>query len=505
MKAILVLMDSLNREYLSAYNPDTPVLSPNITRFAGESHVFDNYYVGSAPCIPARRDLLTGRLNFLERGWGPVEAFDLSINKLMKEHKVYSHIVTDHCHYMDRGGENYLQEYNTWDYIRGQEYDPWVSKVTQPEEFEHLGTVFTQYELNRTKFVREEDYPTPRTFSAACRWLEENKDEDDFFLQVEVFDPHEPFDTPQEFVDLYNDTYTGPRFDCSSYHEVTEPADAIEHLKKKYSACITMTDKWFGKLLDTLKQLDLYDDTMIILTTDHGHLLGEHGFTGKNYMHAYNRLTNIPLMIRLPGTRNSGRHDGNLAQLIDISATLLDYFNIEQPEIMQGSSLLPLIAEEEPASRKEIIYGWFGGTVNVFDGRHAYFRAPEREDNMPLYHYCSMPTTLLKFLGPEVADEIEMGRFLKYTNFPVYKIPGYFPIGGHFKSTKFIRESLLFDCHSDYFQEHPVDDPELEQEMIQKLIRMMIWAQAPKEQYERLGLTREFEQYRSSLIPEISD
>lgn len=535
-------MDSLNREYLEAYNSETHVKSPNITQFSSEAHVFNNYYIGSAPCVPARRDLLTGRMNFLERGWGPIEAYDKTINQCLKEHNIFSHIVTDHCHYMDRGGENYLQEYNTWDYIRGQEYDPWVSKVTPPPIDEHLGTIFTQYELNRTKFVKEEDYPTPRTFEAACKWLEENKDEDDFLLQVEVFDPHEPFDTPQKFVDLYDDHYDGPRYDCSSYHEVDEPEEAIKHLQKKYSASVTMTDKWFGKFIDKVKDLGIYDDTMIILLTDHGHLLGEHGFTGKNYMHAYNRLTNIPLIVRMPGTDNSGGRHNDLAQLIDVSATLLDYFHVDKPKTMQGESLLPILKskgklshkaddaeskhelqvgsnkENEITSKgtkldgnnenhkdinkvadslnseKEIIYGWFGGTVNIFDGKYSYFRAPTREDNYPIYHYCSMPTTLLKFLGDDVADEIEMGRFLPYTNYPVYKIPGYFPIGGHFKSTKYIRESLLFDCENDYFQQNPIDDHELEKKMIKKLIKKMIWADAPVEQFERLGLEEEYKQ-----------
>ena len=495
MKAILVMMDSLNREYLETYNEDTHVKSPNLLQFSKESRVFTNHYIGSAPCMPARRDLLTGRLNFLERGWGPVEAYDTTINSLMKKNNIYSHIVSDHCHYMDRGGENYLQEYNTWDYIRGQEYDPWVSQVTQPVKEDHYGVIFTQYELNRTAFKTEEDYPTPRTFNAACEWLEKNKDEDDFFLQVEVFDPHEPFDTPQKYLDMYDDHYDGLRFDCSTYDAVTEPADAIEHLQKRYSASVTMTDAWFGKFIDKVKELGLYDDTMIIVTTDHGHLLGEHGFTGKNYMHGYNRLTNIPSMIRFPGIDNSGQREDCLSQLIDLSVTLLDYFNIEKTETMQGESLIPVLTGETDTAREEILYGWFGGTINVYDGKYTYFRAPKREDNMPLYHYCSTPTTLLKFLGPDVADEIEMGRYLPYTNFPVYKIPGYFPIGGHFKSTKYIRDTLLFDRDSDYFQEKPIKDEEIEKSMASKMVKLMLEADSPEEQFVRVGLEEELAAY----------
>jgi arylsulfatase A-like enzyme len=487
MKAILVLMDSLNRNYLEAYNGNTWVKTPNLTRFSRQSNVFDGHYICSAPCMPARRDLLTGRPNFLERSWGPVEAYDITMTQCMREAGIYSHIVTDHCHYMDRGGENYLQEYNTWDYQRGQEYDPWISKVTPPAPCKHYGVVFPQYELNRTAFRKEEDYPTPKTFEAACKWLEKNKDEDNFFLQVEVFDPHEPFDTPQSYLDMYHDTYTGIRFDCSTYEKVTEPPEAIAHLQKKYGACMTMTDHWFGTFISKLQELGLYDDTLIIVTSDHGHLLGEHGFTGKNYMHGYNQLSNIPMMIRLPGTACNGKRFSNLSQAIDIPATFLDYFNVAKPSTMLGSSLLPLLRGETDTTKDAIIYGWFGGPVNVTDGHYTYFRAAEREDNRPLFNYCSTPTTLLHFMGNNCQDEIEMGHFLGYSDFPVYKIPAYFPLG-HFKSNKYVRDSLLFDIINDYGQTQPLHDPAIEKDMTSKLLKLMAWADAPSEQYVRLGL-----------------
>ena len=85
--------------------------------------------VGSAPCMPARRDILTGRLNFLERSWGPIEPFDITLPKVLAEKNVFSHIVTDHPHYFRLGGEDYVQQFSTWDFYRGQEGDPWISKI----------------------------------------------------------------------------------------------------------------------------------------------------------------------------------------------------------------------------------------------------------------------------------------------------------------------------------------------------------------------------------------
>lgn len=489
MKAILVLMDSLNKQYLEAYNPNTYVKTPNISAFAQDSCTFDNHFLSSAPCMPARRDFLTGRYSFLERCWGPIEAYDRTMTQEFRKKGIYSHIVTDHCHYMDRGGENYLQEYSTWDYIRGQEYDPWVSRVTQMPPFEHYGHVFPQYELNRTKFIEETDYPTPRTFEAACKWLDENKDEDNYFLQVEVFDPHEPFDTPKKYKDLYPDDYTGPRFNCSTYEAVTEPANAIEHLQHRYAACMTMTDAWFGTLINKLKSLGLYEDTLIILTTDHGHLLGEHGFTGKNFTHGFNQLSNIPFMMRYPGGLHKGERFHDLTQMIDLPTTLLEYFGCEIPETMLGTSILPVITEQKSVMRETVLFGWFGGPINICDGQYTYFRAAVKEDNTPLFNYLSIPTTLLKFMALKDRESIEMGRFLPYTNFPVYKIPAPFPIG-HFKSSKYVRESLVFDYVNDPDQINPIKDQEIEDKMVKKLLDLMIWAGAPDEQYVRLGLEK---------------
>ena len=85
MKTILILMDTLQRKMIHAYNPGSEAITPNIDRLAARSVVFDQHYIGSAPCMPARRDILTGRLNFLERNWGPVEPFDITFPALLRQ------------------------------------------------------------------------------------------------------------------------------------------------------------------------------------------------------------------------------------------------------------------------------------------------------------------------------------------------------------------------------------------------------------------------------------
>ena len=100
MKTIVILADSINRRYLPAYGNDF-VKTPNLDRLQKQSCVFDNHWTGSTPCMPARRDMFTGRINFLERCWGPIEPYDTTLPQLLREQGVRSHIYTDHYHYRD--------------------------------------------------------------------------------------------------------------------------------------------------------------------------------------------------------------------------------------------------------------------------------------------------------------------------------------------------------------------------------------------------------------------
>ena len=487
MKTILVLMDTLNRRYLKTYNERAKGITPNINAFSKDCIIYDNHFIGSAPCMPARRDIFTGRMQFLERGWGGVEPFDITLPSVLRENGVFTHITTDHTHYFEIGGENYCYLFNTWDYHRGQEFDTWISRVNQPSvDPESYGKKSSQYLLNRTKFTKESEYPSPRTFRSACSWVEQNKGADDFFLMVESFDPHEPFDCPEKYHQMYNDNYVGREFCWPTYAEVTEPAEAVEHLEKCYLGTLSMADYWFGRLLETLKKNNMYEDTLIIFTTDHGHMLGEHGFTGKNIMHAYNEMAHIPLMIHFPGAKESGKRVKALTQNIDLMPTILQHHGCKIPERVKGMSLRD-IAEDREKPREQVIYGWFGRAVNVYDGRYTYFRAPENRENSPLYQYCAIPSTCWRYFDERYAQAMEMGRFLPYTHYPVYKIPALFP-EDYSGNIEYVMTSMLFDLQNDYEQLNRLEDAEKEADMCKKLEAGMREAQAPEEQYVRLGL-----------------
>lgn len=106
MRAIILLFDSLNKRYLPPYG-DALTKAPNFQRLAAHAATFENSYVGSMPCMPARRELHTGRCNFLHREWGPLEPFDDSMPELLKKAGIYTHLISDHLHYWEDGGGNY--------------------------------------------------------------------------------------------------------------------------------------------------------------------------------------------------------------------------------------------------------------------------------------------------------------------------------------------------------------------------------------------------------------
>src|SRR5205085_632712 len=172
MKAIMVMFDSLNRHMLPPYGCNW-THAPNFRRLAERTVTFSSSYVCSMPCMPARRDLHTGRPNFLHRAWGPLEPFDDSVPEILKQAGVYTHLASDHYHYWEDGGATYHNRYSSWEFFRGQEGDPWVGQVQDPAlpanalgRHSKLDPYSRQDLVNREAMRREADQPQPQTFAA---------------------------------------------------------------------------------------------------------------------------------------------------------------------------------------------------------------------------------------------------------------------------------------------------------------------------------------------------
>lgn len=494
MRAIMVMFDSLNRHMLPPYGSDE-IIAPNFRRLAERTVTFDNFYAGSMPCMPARREIHTGRYNFLHRSWGPLEPFDDSMPEMLGRKGVHTHLASDHPHYWEDGGATYHPRYSTWEFFRGQEGDPWkgvVSETASPGGFK--GAIQRQDAINRGYLRREAEHPQTLTFDAGLHFMEANQDADKWFLQIECFDPHEPFFTYDEYKKLYPHTYEGREFDWPPYAKVTETEDEVEHARAEYKALVSMCDRSLGRVLDAMDEYDMWDDTLLIVNTDHGFLLGEHGWWAKSVQPWFNELVHLPAFAWDPRTADAGVHNDALVQTIDIAPTLLDFFDVERTPDMLGSPISVTGAGEQP-KRDGALFGIHGGHVNVTDGRYVYMRACATPANEPLEEFTLMPTHMRGRFDPVEFDGMELTEPFSFTK-------GVRPLRltGRAQVNPYVFGTLLFDIEKDPEQEHPLDDADTELRMLRLLAQLLKENDAPTSQFERLGIPRDAEPSAEHLL-----
>lgn len=500
MKTVFILFDSLNREALSCYNPKA-LDTPNFDRLASRGVVFDKHYVGSLPCMPARRDLLTGKLNFLHRSWGPVEPFDDCFPSHLRARGVYTHLVSDHYHYWEEGGCGYHNQFSSAEFVRGQERDLWKAMVQPPiERFrEQYHPMLSDADrrqpnmVNREYIKSEADFPVVQCINLANEFLEKNQAADDWLLQVELFDPHEPFSAPDRFRQQLPTDYEGPILDWPLYKQLDLSDAESAELQANYHATVAMCDFHLGRLLDQFDQLDLWKDTAIVLTTDHGFMLGEHDWWGKNVMPAYDPIARIPLMIYHPEhAASAGQRRDVLTQCLDVSATLLALHDTQpcsNRHFHDGYSLLPNLSTQQPV-RASALYGIFGGALNITNGDHTYFRYPVDSD-ADLYEYTLMPVHPASYFTKEEFGDVELIHDNPFSSgFPVLKLKALDtahrpPLQGGALADA---HTVVYDLASDASQASPVNDSDLEQTMIELLVAAMKANHAPEELYARFGL-----------------
>ncbi|HUG60808.1 MAG TPA: sulfatase, partial [Methylomirabilota bacterium] len=423
--------------------------------------------------------------------------FDNAFPELLKTKDVHSHLVTDHYHYWEDGGATYHNRYSTFEFVRGQESDPWKAMVQPPwerlAEKYHPAQVnagggigkYGPYMINR-EFIRDEkDFPSVQCFAHGLEFLDINRDKDGWLLQIETFDPHEPFFAPERFKEPYKTGWNGPIRDWPRYGRVEELPEEASELRANYYAIVALCDFLLGQLLDYFDAHDLWKDTALVVTTDHGFLLGEHDFWAKNRMNMYEEIVHIPLFIHDP--RNPGaRRIDRLTQSVDVAPTFLDLYGVAAPAETEGRSLL---SEND---REALIFGYFGGAVNVTDGRFTYHRYPADLKRQEIYQYTVMPTHLNKPFTPEELSGATLAEPFAWTKkAPLLKVPmiDRSPMFNNYGPGAMIEgDTRLYDLQSDPGQETPLQDPAVEARMVGLMRALMDRNEAPPEAYARLAL-----------------
>jgi arylsulfatase A-like enzyme len=363
----MVVCDTFRRDHVGAYG-NTTIRTPTLDALGRESVVFDYHVIGSFPTMPARADFLTGRFAFTFMGWEPLPAGLATLPGLLSAHGYVTAAVVDTPFFI-RNGYAYDRGFDDFIWIRGQGDD------TRPHERSDA----------RLTWRGEDDRLVARTMTEAERWLERHYKEP-FFLYVDTWDPHEPWDAPDYYAALYKPDYDGrhiyPCYGRFADHGLTE--EDLETVRATYGGEVTMVDRWLGHLLDKIEVLGLREQTYLLFTSDHGFYFGEHGYFGKaewfhdpdavlapnadvpdwlpeswlltiDWSPLYQELTRVPLMVRGPGLEPSRR--SALTTAADLAPTVLDLVG-RTADTMQGRSFRDVLVGERDEHRSFVVSSW---------------------------------------------------------------------------------------------------------------------------------------------------
>lgn len=392
MNLVFIVTDTLRADYIGAYGGDW-VETPNLDAFARSAVRFNDCHGEGLPTIQARRVYMTGRgvLPFEDTpqlkgvdpnlpGWRPLREDDVALAEYLRERGYWTGMVTDLWHFF-KPNMNFHRGFHTWEFIRGQERDPW--RVGPPDKYraedfipEHLidekgwRERILPYVYNTEWFEGEEDYFVARTMRAAAEWLENCRDRAPFFLYVDTFDPHEVFDPPRHYAQMYHDEYPlrRPLYGYGVNMDAVTDEDVV-WIRALYAAKVSLVDRWFGYLMEHLERLGLMDDTVIAFTSDHGTEFFEHGKICKGADAIYAPMTRLPLIARSPRHEAlAGRAVDGLVSAIDFAPTLLRLIGQPPPETMTGLDCWPLATGEASEIRDHLITGFSrSGAVRTLD------------------------------------------------------------------------------------------------------------------------------------------
>ncbi len=369
MNIIVIMIDTLRYDYIGANGNDW-IQTPNMDRLAGQSWGFDRAFTASYPTIPYRTDLFTGKYGSPFHVWKPLPHDVPTLPELLGEGGYCTQLIHDTPHLVN-GGHNFDWPFHCWTMIRGAEVDrPWVDDsgawpdnmdddplFDVGEESELIKSTQSYLRANRNR-KNSEDWNTAKLFNTAGQFLRDNSSRDNFFLWIDCFDPHEPWDVPREMALMYDKTegYDG-RVDPRSFHVRNNPdlSDAAkDRMKAFYAAKVSWVDRWLGLFLDTLDETGLDQRTAILFSGDHGTNVGERGQFGKAYP-VREQEGHVPLFIKHPDG-GSGRSNV-IVQPQDFFATVLAIAGQACPNEYDSNDVLALARSGETGPREIAVSG----------------------------------------------------------------------------------------------------------------------------------------------------
>jgi tetratricopeptide (TPR) repeat protein len=358
---ILISIDTLRADRLPAYGY-SKIRTPHIDRLVADGVLFEQAYSHSPQTLPAHTSILSGRLPF-EHGVRDNIGFSVKAGERLLPHTLGERGYTT-------GGfvSAYVLRAQTG---IGQGFDLWDDELPAAAPDRPLGQV---------------QRPGEDTVAAALRWVD-RQGTSKFFLFAHIYEPHRPYSPPAQFA-------------------AAAPYDGeVEH-----------SDEIVGRLLDHLRTRDLYDRSTIVLLSDHGEGLGDHG-EDEHGIFLYRETIQVPLIIKLPASKGGGRRVAAPVQHVDLVPTILDLVGAPIPDAIRGRSLLPTLDGSSTLAETSIYseslspryhFGW-SELYALTDGRYRLIRAPRDE----LYDLTQDPRELRSIVDERPQVRTAMRRALE--------------------------------------------------------------------------------------------
>lgn len=427
---LFISIDDL-RPTLGAYD-DEVAITPNLDQFAAEGMTFRQAFCQAAVCAPSRASLMTGIRPDSTRVWHLGDKFR-EINPATVTMPQYFARNGYHTVNIGKIFHNYMPDSISWD-----EPDLRPARYLRPDWLGRDGETFYISEaVNRSQEIKRDSLLKLRPVRYADGWNTgpawEAADvhdtlyydgaqtelakrtltrlagmEQPFYFGLGYFRPHLPFTAPKKYWELYNpdsiplaanpDIPEGaPVWTMNSMYELRHydgfghighptsayrmSEDTARILKHGYYASVSYVDALFGQLVDHMKKLGIYENTIIIVWGDHGWKLGDHNSWGK--MTNFNIDLHVPLMIRYPNQEQRGVRTNALVELVDMFPSLCELAGVEIPDYMQGTSFVPLLKDPDRPWKKAAFSQFHRRPrVSADGGRYMGYSI-----NTPEYHY----------------------------------------------------------------------------------------------------------------------
>lgn len=377
---LLVLLEHSRADCLSRYNH--PVAeTPHMDNLSLDGTTFRNAYSPCPVCVPARHCLMSGQgphetgiFGNASRPWDYVHTMAGELTKAG-----YQTIGVGKTHF-----HPFHKHLGFEQLYREDEWNDWLINVTKTADFQRHGgfhnasfhSVAQTSPMARPHHWPEDYFPETWYVNKALDRLERRDDTRPFFLYLGTIGVHQPFVPPQTHWDTFKDRKM-PKPPVGKwsekYAEETEtpinmstcwrgklPDHLLNRAQVGYYAYLAYIDEQIGRLLQGVNALGLLDDTLVIITADHGEMLGDHHLWQKCC--AYEGAANVPLIIRPPLSNDAPRNVDcdYVVGLQDIMPTMLEAAGIKIPGTVTGHSLMPLIHGKKPGKWRKYYHGCLG-------------------------------------------------------------------------------------------------------------------------------------------------